>query len=152
MDAVTYPNESLVDFLNENIIALRVQSDTKPMADDYNVTWTPALIVLDQEGKELHRTVGFLSPEDLIPSILLGMGNGYFNANEFAQALEVYGRIIDEYPDSDWAPEAIFQKGVSTYKHTENPLPLREAYDVLLEKYPTSQWTKRAYPYRLIGE
>lgn len=151
MDAVTYPNEALVDFLNDNVVPLRVLSDKQPMAGDYNVTWTPALIVLDQDGKELQRTVGFLNPEDLIPSILLGMGNGHFNSEEFAAALEVYGRIIAEYPESDWAPEAIFQRGVSTYKHTEDPLPLRAAYDLLLEKYPTSQWTKRAYPYRLIG-
>lgn len=150
MDAGTYPNAKVIDFINQNLIPLRVLWDQQPLSTDFNIQWTPSLLVLDQEGKEQHRTVGFLSPEELIPSLLLGMGNGHFNKNEFKEALGCYDTILADYPVSDAAPEAVFQRGVSLFKGAHDPKPLKEAYERLREAYPTSQWTKRAYPYRLI--
>ena len=149
MDTVTYPNEKVISFITEKVIPLQVPSDQQ-LAADFNVKWTPSLLILDQDGNEHHRTVGFMGAEELIPSILLGIGNAHFNKNEFAEALECYGAILADYAKCDAAPEALFQKGVSLYKKTSDPIPLKEAYNALLEKYPESQWTKRAYPYRLI--
>jgi hypothetical protein len=40
---------------------------------------------------------------------------------------------------------------VCLYKSTNNPKPLKEAYEQLKDQYPESEWTKRAYPYRLIN-
>ncbi len=151
MDTVTYPNEKVVEFINLNVVPLRVLSDQQPLATDFNIKWTPSLLILDQNGKEDSRTVGFLNAEELISSILLGLGNGHFNKDEFKDALGCYERLLAEQPGSDSAPEAIFQRGVTLYKSTHDPKPLKEAYNHLQDKYPASQWTKRAYPYRLIG-
>jgi tetratricopeptide (TPR) repeat protein len=151
MDTVTYPNEKVVEFLTQNVITVRVLSDHQPLSIDFNIKWTPSLLILDQGGKEQSRTVGFLNAEELIPSILLGIGNGHFNKNEFKDALGCYERILAEYPESDSAPEAMFQMGVTLYKSTQDPKPLKEAYTHLQNRYPASQWTKRAYPYRLLG-
>lgn len=150
MDAVTYPNEEVSDFINKNVVPLRVPADHEPLGADFTVQWTPALIVVDQNGKEHHRTVGFMGVNELIPSLLLGIGNGYFNSAKFQEALDCYAEVLDQYPGSDSAQEAIFQTGVSLYKSTNDPMPLKEAYEKLKTEYPTSQWTKRAYPYRLI--
>ena len=141
MDAVTYPNERVIEFLNQNVVPLRVLSDQQPLAKDFNIKWTPALLILDQEGKEHSRTVGFLSGEELIPSILLVIGNGHSDQDEFKEALACYERLLTEYPASDSAPEAIFQRGVNLYKSSHDPKPLKEAYNQLQERYPASQWT-----------
>jgi tetratricopeptide (TPR) repeat protein len=151
MDAVTYPNDKLINFINESVVPLRVASDHKPLSSDFNVQWTPALLVLDQNGKEHHRTVGFMSADELLPSLLLGIGNAHFDNGNFNEALGCYGKIGEKYPNSDSAAEAIFQVGVSRYKSTKDPKPLREAYEQLNKAYPDSQWAKRAYPYRLIS-
>jgi len=151
MDAVTYPDETVISFINNNVIALRIPADQQPLADKFEVSWTPALFLLDQDGRKHQATVGFLGPEELIPSLLSGIGNMYFNQNVFTKALENYEIVISEHAESDAAPEAIFQKGVSLYKSTHDPKPLKEAYEHLLREYPESRWTKRAYPYRLIG-
>jgi tetratricopeptide (TPR) repeat protein len=150
MDAVTYPNEKLIELIIQNVIPVCVLSDQQPLATDYTIKWTPALHLLDQDGKETFRTVGFLSAEELISSILLGIGNVHFNKDEFKDALSCYERLLTEHPESDSAPDAIFQKGITLYKNTHDPKPLKEAYDQLQDKYPASQWAKRAYPYRLI--
>lgn len=150
MDTVTYPNDKVIEFIQKNLIPLRVAFDAQPWSPEFNVKWTPALIILDAEGKEHQRTVGFLPPEELIPSLLLGVAKSYFDREKFSEALSALDKILTEYPKSDSAPEAIYLRGVCGYKSTHNPKPLKEAYEQLQTKYPSSGWTKRAYPYRLL--
>jgi len=150
MDAVTYPEEKVFNFIRENIIPVRVPSDSEPESKDFNVKWTPTLITLDTEGKEHHRTLGFLSVNELIPSLMLGMAKVDFDADRFDKALGKFDRILAEYPRSDSTPEAIYLRGVSGYKSSGDPKALRKAWEKLEAQYPTSAWTKRAYPYRLL--
>lgn len=150
MDAVTYLDEKVVEFTLKNLIPLRVAFDSQPLATQFNLKWTPTLITLDSDGKEHQRTVGFLPPEELIPSLLLGIAKSYFNRERFNEALFTLDQILREYDQSDSVPEAIYLRGVCGYKNTHNPRPLKEAYEYLQAKYPSNEWTKRAYPYRLL--
>jgi len=150
MGAVTYPDEKVEEFISKHVIPLQERSDAQPLATDFNVKWTPTLITLDSNGKEHHRTLGFLPPEELIPSLLLGIAKCHFDLERFAEALSSLDKLLADYPKSDSAPEAIFLRGVSRYKNTRDPKPLKEAYEKLQSEYPASEWTKRAYPYRLI--
>ena len=150
MDAVTYPDDAVISFINEHMIPLRIAFDTEPFASDFNVKWTPTIVTLDSGGKEHHRTVGFLAPEDLIASLLLGIGKIHFDTDKFEDALANLEKVTSNYSKTDAAPEAIFLTGVSGYKHSQDPKRLKEAYETLQAEYPDNEWTKRAYPYRLI--
>jgi len=150
MDAVTYPDARVIGFISENLIPLRVQFDAQPLSANFNVKWTPTLVTLDSQGKEHHRTVGFLSPEELIPSLLLGIAKSYFETDRFDEALQNFEKLLAKYPKSDSAPEAIYLQGVCRYKSTQDAKPLKEAYEKLSSEYPSSEWTRRAYPYRLL--
>ena len=150
MDTVTYPESKVVRFIEENFIPLRVPSDSKPHSDTFNVKWTPTLITLSPEAQEHHRTVGFLGPEELIPSLLLGLGKYYFENDRFDEALIRLEQLVDGYGTSDSAPEAVFLAGVCRYKRSHDPKPLKAAYEKLSASFPNSEWTKRAYPYRLL--
>ena len=150
MGAVTFPDSKVITFINQNVIPLRLPYDHKPLAEQFQIKWTPALVTLDAEGKEHHRTVGFLSPEELIPSLLLGRAKIDFDHEDFAKALLTLEDLLKNFPKSAAAPEAIFLRGVCGYKSAANPKALKEAYERLAKDYPDSEWTKRAYPYRLI--
>jgi tetratricopeptide (TPR) repeat protein len=150
MDAVTYPQESVIDFINENTVPLRVPSDAEPQAKDFNIKWTPTLITLGDDGREHHRTVGFLGPDEVIPSQLLGIAKYHFDNDRFKEALSCLEKVLDSFPKCDAAPEAIFLQGVCHYKDSKDPKPLKQAYETLAKAYPGSEWTKRAYPYRLL--
>lgn len=150
MDAVTYPDEKVVDFIQKTLIPLRIAFNAQPFASQFDLKWTPTLILLDEDGKEHQRTVGFLPPEELIPSLLLGIAKSHFNRERFNEALSSLEKIISEYPKSGAAPEAIYLRGVCGYKKTHNPKPLKEAYEYLQTHHPSSEWTKRAYPYSLL--
>lgn len=150
MDAVTYPESKVVSFIEENFIPLRLGFDSKPYSDTFNVKWTPTLITLSPEAQEHHRTVGFLGPEELIPSLLLGLGKYAFENDRFDEALARFEQLLAGYGRSDSAPEAIFLSGVCRYKRSHDAKPLKEAYEKLNGAFPDSEWTKRAYPYRLL--
>jgi hypothetical protein len=150
MDAVTYPDDKVAEFINANLIPLRVKSDSMPLSKDFNIQWTPTLITLDQDGKEHYRTVGFLPPSELISSLLLGIAKVYFETAQFNTCLEALAKLISEYPKSKAAPEAVFLRGVAGYKSTHDPKPLKAAYEKLQADYPGSEWADRAQPYRLL--
>ena len=114
------------------------------------VKWTPTLISANGGGKDHHRTAGALPPEEMIPSILLGVGKVHFDAERIDKALAFFDQIVEKYPRSESTAEAIYLKGVCQYKSTHNAKPLKMAYERLQADYPTSIWTKRAYPYRLL--
>jgi hypothetical protein len=149
MGAVTYPNAQVIEFITKNMVPLQVLSDD-PLSDEFRIKWTPTIIVLDGSGKEHHRTVGFFPPEELIPSLLLGMGKIDFDSDRFSGAIHIFDRLLQEFAQSGAAPEAIFLRGVSRYKSTHDAGPLKEAYEKLKADYPLSEWAKRALPYSLL--
>jgi hypothetical protein len=149
MGAVTYPHEKVADFVMSRMVPLQVPADN-PLAEEFKVSWTPTIIVLDYYGKEHHRTVGFFPPEEFIPSLLLGMGKIDFETNQFKEAMAHFDTILSQYPHSSAAPEAVFLRGVSGYKETHTAAPLKEAYERLRSEYPQSEWVQRAQPYSLL--
>jgi tetratricopeptide (TPR) repeat protein len=150
MDAVTYPDNAVSEYIAQNLIPLRIPHNHPDYAKEFKIKWTPTLIVMDSDGREGHRVVGFLSPEELIPVLQLGIGKVHFEAGQYDKAIAALDKLLDRHPKSVAAPEALFFRGVSTYKHSGKPRALREAYDKLTAQFPDNEWTKKAYPYRLI--
>ncbi len=150
MDTVTYPEQKVIDFITAHFIPLRLKFDAQPYAADFNVKWTPTMVTLAPDGKEHHRTVGFLAPDELIPSLLLGEAKYHFDNDCFTPALKCLDQVVQQYATSDSTPEAMFLTGVCRYKSTHDAKPLKAAYEQLAAKFPNSEWTKRAYPYRLL--
>ncbi len=146
MDAVTYPDSKVINFINQHFIPLRIPSDEAPYAQEFNIHWTPSIIIMDKDRIEHHRTLGFLTPEEFIPSLYFAIGKASFDTENQEKALTYFDNLLTEYPKSDFVPEGIDLQGVSRYKTTQKAKPLREAYDLLSSKYPASYWTKRAYP------
>ena len=149
MGAVTYPNEKVAEFVMNRMVPIQVLSDS-PLANEFKVKWTPTIVVLDYYGKEHHRTVGFFSPEEFIPSLILGMGKIDFDTDQFNDAIIHFDALLKDYPQSAAAPEAIYLRGVSRYKASHDAKPLKEAYEKLKADYPASEWARRAEPYGLL--
>jgi len=150
MDAVTYPNNKVIDCLREKVVPLQLSSSAEPYARDYNVRWTPCLLILDAEGKEHHRVTGFLPAVEFLPSLTLGIGKAHFDKNQFKEAMECFDAVLADYAYSGPAPEAAFFRGVAQYKSTHEPGHLKKMYQFLQENHRGSEWAVRAYPYWLL--
>ena len=150
MNAVAFPDPAVIDFVNNTLIPVRIPSDDPELGPRYKVKWTPTLLILDAKGVEHYRTLGFYPPEELIPSLLLGIGKARFNEPDRLAACDCFEKILTGYPASSLAPEAVYLNGVSRYIETHDVANLTGLYDRLASEYPESSWFTRADPYRLL--
>jgi TolA-binding protein len=150
MDAVTYSENKVIEFINQQVVPLRLAFDSQQLAADFKIKWTPVLVILDQEGSAHQQTLGFFPSEELIPSMMLGIAKVHFDHDQYDNALATLHTLQADYPKSAAIPEAIYLEGVSRYKQGHEPQTLKEAYEQLQADFPTNEWTQRAYPYRLL--
>jgi len=149
MDAVSYPNDKVVEFITANIVPLRSRFDS-PLAAEFRVKWTPTLVVADEQGEEHHRTVGYLPPDELVAQLMLGIGKAHFDADRFDRAIGAFDDLVACCRQSKAAPEALYLRGVSRYKSSHDPEQLRKTHEELEESYPDSEWEQRAKAYDLL--
>jgi len=150
MDAVAYIDPAVAQFVNDTFVPVRIPAADPELGPRYKVKWTPTMLLLDADGNEQYRTLGFYPPEELIPSLLLGMGKVKFNVPDRPGACDCFGKINAEFPKSSLAPEAIYLNGVANYIETHNVNNLIGIYDRLEAEYPDSPWLIRADPYKLL--
>jgi len=150
MDAATFPHLAVENFIIDKMIPLRAPVGTKTLSADFRVVWTPTLVILDYYGKEHQRTIGYIPPGELVASLLLGMGKVSFDTDNFNEAVMQLNTLLNGYPNSAVAAEAIYLRGVARYKSSHAPAALRETYQQLRAEYPESEWTGRAEPFTLL--
>ncbi len=79
--------------------------------------------------------------------MLLGLARVAFMQKKWKEAEQIYGEILNKYPNSTAAPEAVYWKAVSHYKGTNDHAVLGEVPKTLQQKYPESVWAKKAIPW-----
>jgi tetratricopeptide (TPR) repeat protein len=137
--------------VEKNFVPIQIDfNKNKTMVKRYGVKWTPTIIILDADGDEHHRFIGFLPPEDFIAQIILGKGKVEFNLDHFEQAIQCFQEILVRYPKADAAPEAQYYLAVTKYKASHDPKELKLGGEALQRDYPQSEWAKKAQVYGLI--
>ena len=110
----------------------------------WKALWTPTQIVLDSEGVERHRIEGFLPVDDLLAQLELGIARLEFEHQHYDTAEREFRAICEEHPRAGVAAEACYWAGVSAYKATNGPGPLKDTAKLLKQRYPESEWAKKA--------
>ena len=150
MNTGTYSEEKIQSYLQEEFIPIKSECfwDRRTEAmKEFNVSWTPTLLVLDTTGREHHRVVGFVPSDDFLAHLKLGKGKLHFDRFRFADALKEFAAVIEQHPMAGALPEAVFLLGVAEYWNTHDPKGLRRAHDTLVARFPQSEWARRAGPY-----
>jgi hypothetical protein len=150
MDAVTYPEKKVADFIEEYFIPFRVDINDQSMHEKYQTIWTPTLAILTPKGTEVQRTIGFFPADELLACLHLGIAKVHFKSGNYDTAMVHLHTLLEEHSRSDAVPEAIYFQGVTLYKQNNDPGQLKKAYGKLDADFPNSTWVKRAYPYRLL--
>jgi hypothetical protein len=104
----------------------------------YRPFWTPTLYFLDPEGLALLDWPGFLPPHAAHPLLnlgeaLVGLRRGRFN--EVTRLLET---LVEDYPDSVFAPDARWWLGVVRHVVEGDAEALTKARKEILDRYPAS--------------
>lgn len=151
MGAVTYPAAGVGSFIDLNFIPVQVEVSNKALMDRYGVSWTPTILVLDADGKEHYRTVGYIPPEEFAPLFMVGKARWHLDADRNAEARATLEEMLSRCPHPRAEAEAIYFLGVARFKASHDPRHLRAAYDALRAKHPESDWFRRAEPYEQIN-
>jgi thioredoxin-related protein len=152
MEKDTYSNEKVISIISEHLMPFRVNFDQVSYFQDYFITWTPSVIFLDKLGRENHRSVGYLGPQEFIATALLAMGKIYSNNSNFAGAQYHFDKVMKEYAQSQFAEEAMYFSGINSYRQTNNAGELKTAAELLHKEYPASIWAKKSEPYLHVME
>ena len=106
----------------------------------FDSVWTPTILILDSNGEERYRIEGYLPKDEFRAALELGLARVDFMDKKWAEAERRYTEVLEKYPDSKSAPEALYWKGVSHYKATNDHTILGEMPGQFQEKYPESVW------------
>jgi outer membrane protein assembly factor BamD (BamD/ComL family) len=94
------------------------------------------VLILDPNGKERYRIEGYLPVDEFRAQLELGLARVAFMSKDWAEAERRYAEILERYPDSKSAAEALYWKGVSHYKVTNDHKVLGELPELFQQKYP----------------
>lgn len=150
MDAVTLADRRVENFIYDKMVAVRVPVESKAQASEFKIFMTPTLVVLDYYGREHQRTLGFIPPDEMVPTLLLGIGKAGFANDQFNEAVLQFNTLLNGYPGSACAPEAMFLRGVARFSSSHTPSVLKETCQQLRQRYPESEWSGRAEPFNLL--
>jgi thioredoxin-related protein len=110
----------------------------------FGAVWTPTVLVMDSEGVERLRIEGYLPREEFRAHLEMGLARVAFMGKKWADAERRYAEVVERYPDSKVAAEAVYWKGVSRYKQTNDHTVLGEVPEQLEEKYADTVWALKA--------
>ena len=99
---------------------------------------------MDPKGEERWRIEGYLPKNEFRSQLEIGLARISFMDKKWADAETKYAQVIEHYADTAAAPEAVYWKGVSRYKLTNDHTVLGEVAKELAEKYPESVWAQKA--------
>ena len=144
-----YTDPRVATFIAENFRPVRIH--VKEDADawqkvglELGVQWTPTILILDHAGAERHRLEGFLPADDFLAQISLGLAKSAFSRNEFGDAEQRFRHVVDTYPNTETAAEALYWAGVSKYKGTNDASALQDTARAFGERYQETSWAKKA--------
>jgi hypothetical protein len=110
----------------------------------FDVAWTPTVLVLDPNGEERYRIEGYLPIDEFRAQLEMGLARVAFMSKDFADAERRYAAVLDRYSNTKVAPEALYWKGVSHYKATNDHTVLGELPGMFRQKYPDSIWAMKS--------
>ena len=99
---------------------------------------------VDPDGVEHSRIEGFLPADDFLAQLMLGWARLAFDAGQWAEAERRYREIVDGFPNTDAAAEALYWAGVAPYKATGDPASLKATGRAFKERYKDTPWAKKA--------
>lgn len=136
-------------FISEQLEPVRVhvreqKDEYKRLSERYHAQWTPTILILDSEGEERHRVEGFLPVDDFLSQVALGLSKSAFQRKDYAEAERRYREVVDKFPSTDAAAEALYWAGVSKYKGSNDASALKATSAAFRERYQDTAWAKKA--------
>ena len=131
-------------FINENFVPLSAHIKEHPVYfHRFDALWTPSVLILDPKGTERFRLEGYLPKDEFRAQLEMGLARVAFMSKNWTDAERRYAEVLERYPNSQAAPEALYWEGVSHYKATNDHTVLGQLPEQF-NKYPDSIWALKS--------
>ena len=149
LDAEVYPDPRVSEIIGTHFVPVRVDVKEQPeqfqeLGQRFNAQWTPIALIIDHSGNEKHRIEGFLPADDFLAQLRLGLAHSKFSRGLFTEAAQQFSAVVDNHPQTEAAPEALYWAGVSRYKAMNDPTALSATAEELRTRYSDTSWAKKA--------
>lgn len=146
MDAVTYPNEQVAEYIDKHFVPIQINVKDDPGAfERFHASWTPTIMMKDDRGREYRRTEGYLEPSELIAELALGRVRAAMGHHDFQHAATLAEEALSlTGEDPNRRPEALYWLGVCEYKRDHDAAGLLKQWNTLLTESPDSIWAHKA--------
>ena len=142
---MTYPDNQVSELLNENFVSVQVDIEKAgKLAGEFQAIWTPNLNFFGARGKRILRVEGWLPPSEFAALLGLARGRYFLLGKRFADAAPLFKDIFERSPNSQFAAEALYYRGVSRYLGSHEVDQLKEDWVTLQRFYPQSGWSMRS--------
>jgi hypothetical protein len=143
---VTYPDEQVAQLLNDQFIPVRVDIEQAgKLADRYQALWTPNLNLIDGgREKGFYQVIGWLPPLEFAAMLNLARSHFHLGRKQFSEAAPLFRGVFEKFPQSLYAPESVYFRGVSRYLADHSVEALKEDWNLLQRRYPDSQWAMKS--------
>jgi TolA-binding protein len=95
-------------------------------------------------GFARHRIEGFLPNDDFLAQLMLGRAQIAFAEQKWDDAERRFREIVEKFPDTDAAPEALYWAGVAPYKASHDNSSLKQTANAFKDRYRDTSWAKKA--------
>ncbi len=145
--AKTLPDPNVSKLIDKEFVPAMFETSeaaSQELMKNYGVEWTPTFVVADDSGNEIYKWVGYLPQADFCAQLLFAEGRAAFKSKDWDRADRCFNSVVDRFPASDVAPEALYYSGVARYEKTHDASNLAETNRRLQARYPDSSWAKRS--------
>ena len=148
LERETYPDADVAAFVGEYFVAVKYNThqpsaDLRRLAGTTALLWTPTLVVLTPQLREVRRMVGFLSPEELIGELGVALGLSALAQQHWAEAAAALQPVA--LSDLATSPEALYWLGVAAfYREGKSISALAPHWEEIGARFPASTWWTRA--------
>jgi hypothetical protein len=146
MDTVTYPDETVAEFVTVHFEAVQVHIGEKdPAIRDtirrYRMLWAPGYVVFDERGEEVRRFIGYQPPRDYIAELRIALGKAHILHRRNDEAFQQFRAAADLDPPAAVSDEAVYWAGVAIHYRDKTDLEFLHQYWAELERrFPQSRW------------
>jgi uncharacterized protein YyaL (SSP411 family) len=140
-----YPDPQVSELISRQFVPVRVHVKEQPtMWKRFNIRWTPTVLILAPDGAEAFRLEGYLPRDEFLAQLHLGLGFLAVNQKKWQPARQEFESVVERFPETDAAPEALYWAGVAKYSDSHDPNELKALGRQFKERYTDTGWAKRA--------
>lgn len=141
---MTFPEESVADEINANTVPVQLNVlKERDKTKEHRVPWTPTFLFLDSEGVEQHRFIGYLPPDEFKAQLHMAKAKDAFGKGKWQEAYDAYNHIVENFTETDLAPESLYWTGVCEFKLTKDVEKIHAKCREVVERFPGHIWAKK---------